>query len=66
VPLIVTAEIVGHSDVRLTQNVYLHVYQEAKTEAAAKMDALLSGVATAPENAVATSVATKQTPAHVH
>jgi integrase len=26
----VVAEIVGHSDIRLTQNVYQHVYREAK------------------------------------
>jgi integrase len=29
VPVKVIAEIVGHSDVRLTQNVYQHVYREA-------------------------------------
>jgi integrase len=52
----VIAEIVGHSDIRLTQNVYQHVYQEAKVEAAAKMDAFLTR---AKENPVATKVATK-------
>jgi integrase len=57
VPLKVIAEIVGHSDVRLTQNVYQHVYQDAKQDAARKMDALLT--AKAPENHVATRVATK-------
>lgn len=59
VPDKVIAEIVGHSDIRLTQNVYQHVYQEAKTEAAAKMDALLTGGFGALENPVATTVATK-------
>lgn len=54
VPLKVIAEIVGHSDVRLTQNVYQHVYREAMREAATKMDALLT-----VGNPVATTVATK-------
>jgi integrase len=39
VPLKVIAEIVGHSDTRLIQNVYQHAYQDA----ARKMDALLIG-----------------------
>src|SRR5690348_10721576 len=55
VPLKVIAEIVGHSDVRLTQNSYQHVYQEAKRDAATKMDALLTAGAEPP---VATRVAT--------
>jgi integrase len=33
-------EIAGHSDIRLTQNVYTHVYDEAKREAAEAMDRL--------------------------
>lgn len=57
VPLKVIAEIVGHSDVRLTQNVYQHVYTDAKREAAAKMDAILKG-GCGPEKPVATTVAT--------
>ena len=57
-PLKVIAEIVGHSDIRLTQNIYQHVYQESKKEAASKMDELLTK-ATAPDAPVATSVATK-------
>jgi hypothetical protein len=36
-------EIVGHSDVGLTQNVYQHVYQDVKRDAARKMDTWLSG-----------------------
>src|SRR5262249_2649229 len=60
VPLKVVAEIVGHSDVRLTQNVYQHVYADAKREAASKMDELLSGKKSR-EEPVATSVATKPT-----
>jgi integrase len=66
VPLKVIAEIVGHSDIRLTQNVYQHIYSEAKTDAAAKMDALLTGLARTPENPVATAVATKLVPASVN
>ena len=54
VPLKVIAEIVGHSDVRLTQNVYQHVYRDAKRDAADKMDALLSRPSSA-ENLVATN-----------
>lgn len=41
VPLKVIADIVGHSDIRLTQNVYQHVFQPAKREAADKMNDLL-------------------------
>jgi len=59
VPLKVIAEIVGHSDIRLTQNLYPHVYAEAKTEAAAKRDALLNGLSGAERNGVATTVAIK-------
>jgi integrase len=61
VPLKVIAEIVGHSDVRLTQNVYQHVYRDAKVDAASKMDALLTAASDA-EKLVATEVATKQAP----
>lgn len=43
VPLKVIRGIVGHSDIRLTQTVYQHVYQEAKTEAAANMDSTHRG-----------------------
>lgn len=61
VPLKVIAEIVGHSDIRLTQKVYQHVFQPAKREAADKMNALLEdAVAKAPaENGFATNIATK-------
>jgi integrase len=61
VPLKVIAEIVGHSDVRLTQNVYQHVYLDAKKDAAGKMDGFLTGspAPAAAENGVATNVATK-------
>jgi len=58
VQLKVIAEIVGHSDIRLTQNAYQHVYQESMREAASKMDALLVQ-ASAPEIPVATRMATK-------
>jgi integrase len=60
VPLKVLAEIVGHSDIRLTQNVYQHVYSDAKRDAAGKMDALLQQAKMALEKPVATSVATNQ------
>jgi len=56
VPVKVIAEILGHSDVRLTQNVYQHVYREGKAEAAAKMDVLLARISTMER--VATTVAT--------
>jgi integrase len=59
VPLKVIAEIVGHSDIRLTQNVYQHVYSEAKRAAAGTMDTLLSRLENGPEKPVATTVATK-------
>ena len=61
VPLKVIAEIVGHSDVRLTQNLYQHVYRDAKRDAAGKMDAFLTGTPApvATQNRVATRVATK-------
>jgi integrase len=54
VPLKVIAEIVGHSDIRLTQNVYQHIYAEAKTEAANKVDELLISISAAPATPVAT------------
>ena len=57
VPDKVIADIVGHSDVRLTQNVYQHVYQPARLDAAEKMDTLLTE--SAAGNSVATTVATK-------
>ena len=59
VPLKVIAEIVGHSDIRLTQNVYQHVYSEAKRAAADTMDTLLTALASTPGKPVATTVATK-------
>jgi hypothetical protein len=36
-------ETLGHSDIRVTTNLYGHVFEEAKQEAAATMDALLGG-----------------------
>jgi len=40
IPARVAMEIAGHSDIRLTQNVYTHVYDEAKQQAADVMDRL--------------------------
>lgn len=60
VPLKVIAEIVGHSDIRLTENVYQHVYKEAKLDAAAKMDRLITGGPA--KSPAATRVATKSPP----
>jgi hypothetical protein len=56
IPLKVIADIVGHSDIRLTQNVYQHVYQEARLDPAEEMDMLLSEAAGGTP--VSTSVAT--------
>jgi integrase len=39
-------EILGHSDIRITMNLYAHLYPEAKREAADRMDAILKPVAT--------------------
>jgi integrase len=55
----VIAEILGHSDIRLTQNLYQHIYQEAKRAAADGMNTLLTGLTNTPENSVATTAATK-------
>ena len=41
VPLKTIAEIVGHSDIRLTQNIYQHVFSEEKKDAARAMDRVL-------------------------
>lgn len=38
-------EILGHSDIRVTMNLYTHLYPEAKREVADKMDAILKPVA---------------------
>ncbi len=40
VPARVTMEILGHSDIRLTQNIYTHVFDESKREAANAMERL--------------------------
>jgi hypothetical protein len=48
------SEIIGHSDIRLTQNIYEHVFKEAKQSAAAAMERALNPVP------VATRVATKE------
>lgn len=58
------AEIVGHSDIRLTQAVYQHVFDAGKRDAADKMNELLEKVAT--PNPVATKIATKPAPALVN
>jgi integrase len=48
-PIKTIAEIVGHSDIRLTQNIYQHAFMKSKREAVAKLDALLEPVATGHE-----------------
>jgi integrase len=40
IPARMAMEIAGHSDIRLTQNVYTHVYYEAKQQVADVMDRL--------------------------
>jgi integrase len=42
VPARVAMEMAGHSDIRLTQNIYTHVFDEAKRQAADVMDVLFS------------------------
>jgi integrase len=58
VPVKVIADIVGHSDIRLTQNVYQHVFQPAKRDAANRMNSFLREITT--ENGVATKIATNR------
>lgn len=41
IPARMAMEIAGHSDIRLTQNVYTHVYDDAKQQVADVMDRLL-------------------------
>jgi integrase len=43
VPLKVVQELAGHSDPRITQQIYTHVTDDQKREAASIMDTLLSG-----------------------
>lgn len=45
-PLKTISEILGHSDIKRTQNVYQHVFMESKRDAMGKMDELLNPVAT--------------------
>jgi transposase-like protein len=52
--------------VLVTQNVYQHVYSEAKRAAADTMDTLLTSLENGPEKPVATTVATKQVPGSVN
>jgi integrase len=42
------ADIVGHSDIRLTQNIYQHAFMSMKREAVNTLDAILNSVATRP------------------
>ena len=41
-PVKVVSEIVGHSDVRLTQNIYQHAFKDAKRAAADSIDKVLT------------------------
>lgn len=45
VPARVAMEILGHSDIRVTQNIYTHVFDDAKRAAADAMDRALGDVA---------------------
>ena len=58
VPIKTISEIIGHSDIRLTQNVYQHVFLSMKREAATAMENIL--------RPVATCVATKTAPEQVN
>jgi integrase len=51
------ADLLGHSQVAFTMQTYAHVLPQVRKQVAAKMDEILAPVA--PENGVATSVATK-------
>jgi len=53
VPMKAVADTLGHSDIRLTMNLYAHLFPEAKREIAERMDAVLAPVApsVAPEAA---------------
>jgi integrase len=54
VPLKVIAEILGHSDIRLTQNVYQHIYRDATRAPADTIDTLFTGLVNTPANPAAT------------
>jgi hypothetical protein len=58
------AEIVGHSDIRLTQNVCQHVYRDAKIDDASKMNALLTSSSDAAKP-VKTGIARKRAPRRI-
>ncbi len=53
VPITVAKEILGHSDIRLTANVYTHVLDAAKREAADAMDRLFARPQEQPASALA-------------
>jgi integrase len=59
VPLKVISEIVGHSDIRLTQNLYEHVYKPAKRAAADVMDAIFARATAGAATPVAAPVAAR-------
>jgi integrase len=44
VPARVAMEVLGHADIRITQNIYTHVFDEAKQQAADAMDRLFGDV----------------------
>jgi integrase len=39
----VAREMLGHSDISITQNIYTHVFDDAKRDAADAMDRLFAG-----------------------
>lgn len=43
VPLEVVSELLGHSSIRVTKDIYGHLLAESKAQAATAMDRILSG-----------------------
>ena len=54
----VVSTVVGHSDVRLTQNIYRHVFRDNKRAAADTMDKVLTGATEKAKVAAAAKAAT--------
>ena len=52
IPARVAMDVLGHADIRTTQNIYTHVFDEAKRQAADVMDRLFGDADTAAGRAV--------------